>query len=174
MVPEESQNGSSSERNALEATKWHQMAPENGFCKTPPSLLELPGGPEGPRKSIKNRLFAKKCVPDVLFLTFFVQISDLFDFFQVFVSILRQKSKKTWWKHQGIFSHHRLFFWTWRPSRNVAFYDTKATFSFFFILYFFLKETSKNDPKLKSHSFPQKTLKSGSRGCVLGPKMILN
>ena len=77
MVPEDSQNGSSSERNAFEATKWHQMAPGSGFYQTPPSLLELPGDPEGPRKSIKNRLFAKKCVPNVRFLTIFVQISAL-------------------------------------------------------------------------------------------------
>ena len=83
MVSEESQNGSSSERNAFEATKWHQMAPGSGFYQTPPSLLELPGDPEGPRKSIKNRLFAKKCVPGVLFLTFFVQISVLLVFFRI-------------------------------------------------------------------------------------------
>ena len=77
MVPGDSQNGSSSESNALEATKWHEMAPGSGFCRCPPSLLELSGDPEGLRKSIKNRLFAKKCVPDVLFLTFYVQISVL-------------------------------------------------------------------------------------------------
>ena len=33
---------------------------------------------------------------------------------------------------------------------------------------------SKNTPKFKSHSFPQKTLKSCSEGCFLDPKMVPN
>ena len=73
IVPEESQNGASSERNAFKATKWHQMAPGSGFCQTPPSLLELPGDPEGLRKSIKNRLFAKTRRSKRDFLLIFVQ-----------------------------------------------------------------------------------------------------
>ena len=83
MVPEDSQNGSSSERNAFEATKWHQMAPGSGFCRCDPSLFELSGDPEGLRKSIKNRLFAKKCVLDVLFFDVLCADKHLTRFFRI-------------------------------------------------------------------------------------------
>ena len=103
MVPEDSQNGSSSERNAFEATKWHQMAPGSGFCRCPPSLFELSGDPEGLRKSIKNRLFAKKCVPDVVFLTFFVQKSVL----PVFSGFCIDFSRKI---HENVMNTSRYIF----------------------------------------------------------------
>ena len=152
MVPEDSQNGSSSERNAFEATKWHQMAPGSGFYQTPPSLLELPGDPEGPRKSIKNRLFAKKCVPGVLFLTFFVQISVLLVFFRILYRFFAENQ----WKldeHIKVYFHTiACFFWTWRPSRNIVFYDTKATFSVFFFLYFFQKKNIQKVIQNSSHT----------------------
>ena len=134
MVPEGSQNRASSESDAFKATKRHQIAPGSGFCQCCSSLLELPGDPEGLRKSIKNRLFAKKCVPDVLFFDVLCADKRLTRFFRILYRFFRKKSMKTWWQHQGIFSHHRLFCWTWRPSRNIVFYDTKATFSFFFFL----------------------------------------
>ena len=47
-------------------------------------------------------------------------------------------------------------------------------FSFLLFVLFSKKKHPKSNPKFKSHSFPQKTLKSGSGGCVLGPKMMPN
>ena len=43
IVPEESQNGASSESNAFEATKRHQIAPGSGFSRSPPSFWSFPG-----------------------------------------------------------------------------------------------------------------------------------
>ena len=60
-------------------------------------------------------------------------------------------------KKRCVFSHRRLFFSAWRPSRNTIFYNTKATFSFSVFLRFFQKNVQKRAPKsrprfsLKNH-----------------------
>ena len=150
------------------------MAPGSGFCQTPPSLLELPGDPEGPRKSIKNWLFAKKCVPNVLFLTFFVQISVSLVFVQDFVSIFHKKLMENPSKNRRIFLALRCFFPTWRPSRNSVFYGTKATFSFFEFLYFSDKTFKKTMPKCREQVLSRESPENGPRGPILAPKMLPN
>ena len=152
-------------------TKWRQGVV---FVELPRPFWSSLGTQRDPENPSRIDFLLKSAFQTYYFWRFFVQISVSLVFVQDFVSIFHKQSMKTWWKHQGIFSHHRLFFWTWRPSRNIVFYDTKATFSVFFFLYFFQKKHPKSNPKFKSHSFPQKTLKSGSGGCVLGPKMMPN
>ena len=88
MVPEESQNGASSESNAFEATKRQQIAPGSGFCQCQSSLLELPRDPEGLQKSIKNRLFAKRTRFKHVFLLIFVQTIVLLVFFIILCRFL--------------------------------------------------------------------------------------
>ena len=39
-------------------------------------------------------------------------------------------------KTTHVFTAALVFFLVWRPSQNIVFYDTKATFSFFVFLYF--------------------------------------
>jgi hypothetical protein len=61
--------------------------------------------------------------------------------FHAFCMIFRRFFSKNRWKinekNDAFFSYRRLFFSTWRPSRNTVFYNTKATFSFFAFLRFF-------------------------------------
>ena len=64
----------------------------------------------------------------------------------------------------------RLFFSTWRPSRNTVFYNAKATCSFSVFSYFFLNIIEKSAPKFKPRFFPQKSLKSRPREPFWGPK----
>ena len=80
---------------------------------------------------------------------------------------------KNQWKKWCVFSHRRLFFSTWRPSRNTVFYDTKATFSFFAFLYFFLKNPRTNDSKIQGATFIQTITKDWSPGMQFGTKNSL-
>ena len=113
-------------------TKWRQGVV---FVNVPRPFWSFLGTQRDSENPSRIDFLLKSAFQTYYFLAFFVQIV-LPVFFKDFVSIFRKKSMKTWWKHQGIFSHHRLFFWTWRPSRNIVFYDTKATFSFFEFLFF--------------------------------------
>ena len=74
-------------------------------------------------------------------------------------------------KKNGVFFTAALvFFSTWRPSRKIGFYYTKATFSFSVFSYFFLNIIEKSAPKFKPRFFPQKSLKSRPREPFWGPK----
>ena len=95
-------------------------------------------------------------------------------FLIVFPSIFLEKSMKKQWKKRCVFSHRRLFFSTWRPSRNTVFYNTKATFSFFEFLWFLPKNIGKTTPKCWRQVSSQKSPQNGPRGAILGPKMLPN
>ena len=73
-----------------------------------------------------------------------------------------------------MFLQHRLFFWTRRPSRNIVFYDTKATFPFFVFL-FFSQRMSKSGFKIQATFLPLKNTKKLTRGtrfgCQNGPEL---
>ena len=71
-------------------------------------------------------------------------------------------------KKPCVFSHRRLFFSTWRPSRNTIFYNTKATFSFFAFLCFFLKKRQKTCSKIETTFFLSKITKKSSPGTHFG------
>ena len=100
----------------------------------PGTSREAPEDPEGPQKSIRNCLFAKKGRYKRGFLLIFSRKAV----FYALDAIFHQFSTKNWWKinekNQCIFSVQCLFFWAWRPSRNIVFYNAKATFPFFVFL----------------------------------------
>ena len=103
----------------------------------PGTSREAPEDPEGPQKSIRNCLFAKKrALQTWIFVDFFAQGCFL-RFGRVFSSIFDEKSMKNQRKKQCMFSVQCLFFWAWRPSRNIVFYNAKATFPVFVFLCFF-------------------------------------
>ena len=121
-----------------------------------------------PKNSLKIDFLRKNGVPNVLFRRFLCTklVSTLLARFSVdFSRKIDEKSmKKT-----TCFSHRRLFFSTWRPSRNIVFYDAKAISHFLCF--------SKNIKKViqtSIHVFPSRTPKSRPRGSVLGPKIVPN
>ena len=107
------------------------------FCEFSGSSRDGPGDPGGAPKFAKNRFFAKKRRSDRAFSSIFCAQSWFPRFLHDFPSIFLEKSMKNQSKKRWVFSHHRVFFSTWRPSRNTIFYNAKATFSFFAFLRFF-------------------------------------
>ena len=108
-------------------------------------------------------MFCEKTAFRTCFFVDFCAQSRFPRFLHDFSSIFLKKSMKNQWKKQCVFSNRRLFFSAWRPSRNTAFYNTKATFSFSVLSYFFLNNIEKNAPKLKPRFSIQKSLKSRPR-----------
>ena len=107
---------------------------KNGW---PPGRPGSPPGTQRHPESTKNCFFAKKkAFQPLIFVDFFAQGCFL-RFGRVFSSIFDEKSMKNQRKKQCIFSVQCLFFWAWRPSRNIVFYNAKATFPFFVYLCFF-------------------------------------
>ena len=135
MVPEGSRNGASSERNACKATKLHKIARGSSFCQCSSSLLDLSGDPEGFPKSVKNGFFDQKSGSKRVFLLIFVRIIVRHDF----ASILHRfftKNQGKFVEKINVFLSASPVFRTLRPSRNTVFYNTKAMFSFFELLFF--------------------------------------
>ena len=140
----------------------------------PGTSREAPEDPEGPQKSIRNCLFAKKrALQTWIFVDFFAQGCFL-RFGRVFSSIFDEKSMKNQRKKQCIFSVQCLFFWAWRPSRNIVFYNAKATFPFFVFLCFFYKKRQKMTPKCKEQFCITKSPKNDPRGPVFGDFVMQN
>ena len=101
------------------------------FWEPPRTSREAPGDPEGHQKSIKNRLFGEKKAFQTWLIAFFVcttQCSTCFVQFRFDCSLKSMKKQRGKEMYNFIAA---LVFWTWRPSRNIVFYDTKATFCFF-------------------------------------------
>ena len=138
------------------------------FCEFSGSSRDDPGDPGGAQKFAKNRFFAKKPAFRTCFFVDFCAQSWFPRFLHDFPSIFLEKSMKNQWKKRCVFSHRRLFFSTWRPSRNAVFYNTKATFSFFAFLRFFLKKSSKNVFRNRDHVFPSKITQKSSPGTRFG------
>ena len=99
-----------------------------------------PGSPPGPQRNPKNQLkvefLLKKGVPIATFCRFSCT-TPVFTIFARFSIDFSRKIDDKSMKKQCICSFWRLFFSTCRPSRNIVFYDTKATSSFFALLQFF-------------------------------------
>ena len=70
------------------------------------------------------------------------------------------------WCFLFVFQIFLVFFWTWRPSRNIDIYISKATFSFLFFHHF--KET--NAPKSRSKNASKKVSKNVVPGTPRGPQ----
>ena len=144
------------------------------FCEFSGLSRDGPGDPGGAQKFAKHRFFAKKTAFRTCFFVDFCARSWFPRFLHDFSSIFLEKSMKNQWKKRCVFSYRRLFFSTWRPSRNSVFYHTKATFSVFAFLCFFLKKRQKTCSKIETTFFPQKSPKSHPGEPVLGPKTVPN
>ena len=98
------------------------------------------GGPRGPRgnpKIHKKSILCAKKTFQTRFFDDFRRGNRLHVLRVIWHRLFIKQDVKKWWKNTCMFLQHRLFFWTRRPSQNIVFYDTKATFSVFFFLYFF-------------------------------------
>ena len=146
------------------------MAPKTPLPGTTRRFLAIFGYPLGSQKSTKIDIFPKKPSQGARFHRFLLRMS----FSSIFRLIFSRFWMKNRWKKTCFFQAPLAFFPTWRPSRNIVFYDTKAIFSCFAILLFFLKNIGKMTPKFKPHSFPQKIPKSSLGGGILGAKMVPN
>ena len=147
------------------------------FMKKWEASARLPGRPEsfpGTEKSTKNRLFASKRRSKRGFFADICAQSRFQRFLHDFGSNFHEKMLNIWWKVWCISSHHRLIFWTWWPSRNIVFYDTKATFPFFEFVYFFLKYHRKVETTLQRPIFVSKNFNNGPWGPILAPKTVSN
>ena len=133
-----------------------------------------PWQPRNPQKSIKNWIVTNKGRSKRALLLIFVPKAGFHGFCTIFPSIFHEKNNEKWIKKTIYFLLRRLFFSTWRPSRNNVFYITKATFWCFAFLRFFLKKRQKTCCKIETTFFPQKSPKSRPRGPVLGPKTVPN
>ena len=128
---------------------------------------EAPGDPEGIQKSTKDRFCMPKRRSKRDFLTIFVKVTVCTFCAWSGIDFSLKKRCKKWWKNTCMFLQHRLFFWTRRPSRNMVFYDTKATFSFFVFL-IFSQRTLKNGFKIQDTFSPLKNTKTLTRGTRFG------
>ena len=131
-----------------------------------------PGNPADPQKSTENWIVAKKDRSKYVFLWIFVHKHGFLAFCKIFHRFSTRKQRKINEKKTVYFLLRRLFFSTWRPSRNTVFYNAKATFSFSVFLYFFLNIIEKSAPKFKPRFFPQKSLKSRPREPFWVPKRV--
>ena len=95
---------------------------------------------------------------------FFIDLSSFFG----------EKATNNWWTKRRIFSVQRLHFWTWRPSRNIVFYDTKATSCVFCVLTFSLEKRPKNDSKIQRPIRVPEITKDCRAGTHLGSKIVPN
>ena len=91
-----------------------------------------------------------------------------FTLFAWFSVDLSRKIDENSMKKRCVFSHRRLFFSTWRPSWNIVFYNTKATFSFFAFLRFFWKNHRKTCSEIEATFFPSKITQKSSPGTRFG------
>ena len=113
----------------------YQMAPKTPLPGRGRRFLAIFGHPLGSQKSTKIDFFPKKPSQEALFHRFLLRMS----FPSIFQTIFSRFWMKNQWKKTCFFSSPPRIFPTWRPSRNLVFYDTKATFSFFEFLFFFQK-----------------------------------
>ena len=88
-----------------------------------------PGGAQNRLKVVPRE---KKVIQGVLFCRFLC----IMLFFLIFHSILDGFSYQISWVKTVVFFTLACFFPTWRPSRNIVFYRSGATFSFFKFLHF--------------------------------------
>ena len=70
-------------------------------------------------------------------------------FFLIFHSIFDGFSYQISWGKTIVFFTLACFFSTWRPSQNIVFYRSGATFSFFKLLHLGEKTCTKNDSKIR-------------------------
>ena len=85
------------------------------------------GSRPAPKNGPKSRHGVKMGFPGSFFWRFLLLLA----IFSIFRSNLYRFWTKNRWKNRCVFLVCLSFFATWRPSRNIVFYNTKATFSFF-------------------------------------------
>ena len=137
---------------------------------------DIPGGPRGPRGTPKidqeSTFWWKKGVSNLV-NRFFCLHNAMFNVFcSISLRLFTKINEKTEGKRDVQFHPSACFLnMTTFTKHRILRYES---YFFIFLHFVFLQRNiNKNTPKFKSHSVLQKTLKSGSRGCVLGPKMVL-
>ena len=158
----------------IEKMRWisqsgYQMAPKTPVPGTNRRFLAIFGYPLGSQKSTKIDIFPKKPSQRARFHRFSLQMS----LSSIFRLILSRFWMKNQWKKTCFFQAPLAVFPTWRPSRNTIFYNTKATFSFFAFLRFFLKKNVKKraPKKNRDHIFPSKITQKSSPGTRFGTEI---
>ena len=140
----------------------------------PGTSREAPGDPEGPQKSSKNCVFAKKGRSKRWFLLIFSRKAV----FYALDAIFHQFSTKNRWKinekNNTFFQCSACFFEHGDPHETSYFIMRKLLFHFSCICVFSKKKRRKMTPKCKEQFCITKSPKNGPRGPILGPKMDPN
>ena len=139
-------------RNTPNHPKWLPDGSQDPLDQCPSLIFTNFWVSSGTPKSTKNPFLAKKGAPGNAFLPVLVANAAFLDFLADFCRFL----VKSRCKNRCMFLHLLVFFSNWRPSRNIVFYGTKATFSIF---EFSIFSEKKNDQKWSAKLNPEKSSK---------------
>ena len=135
------------------------MAVKTALLGTPNRFYTIFGLPPDSKNWPKISSNPKRSPHKQYFYWFLLRTHVFPPFLSIFVWFFMKFPLKS-----NVFVHNcSCFFFTWRPSRNIVFYISKGTSSFF-ALYIFLEKkhqklTSKYDPDKKSKKMPSWDLK---------------
>ena len=151
-----------STKNRSGAQNDPKLVPGGSIANVDHPLGVICGSPRGPQNWLKNRFLAKMWIPGQRFSRFLLGRVLQPTFSSIFHRFLVEKIMF----FSLFFPIFLVFFWTWRPSRNIVIYISKATFLLFY-LFICLR---KHAPKSRSKNASKKVSKNVVPGTPRGPQ----
>ena len=133
----------------------------------------LPGDPEGPPKSTKNRFFAKNGIPNANFCRFLYG-KPFFVFCTRFFFDFSRKIDENSTKKTVYFCHSIVVFFNMPTLTKPCILQYESNFFTFWVFLFFAQKMQRMTLKIEERLLTQKTPKRGPRGPLFSLNLVPN